>query len=793
MKRVALATVFFSAIAVTARAQSARENSSPPLLQLRSIAGRVLADDTGDPIANARVALTTAVPGAAAVLTDHNGRFTLTAPPGRVSVAAGKSGYSRRELPVTAERSIEIRLLRGAVISGRVVDGLGDPIMGARVFVEKPSTPSDGFSGEAAATQTDDRGEYRLGGLPPGTFTLAVLAVGAPTRRMVGPNQVIVTSEPRTIYYPGVTTRNGAELLRLQPGDEKPGTDLVAPDGQSMGQMMAMPAVVAPDRSATAAVRTIGVIRGRVVSTDGRPVPHAQVRALSPGSAAATNGARPGLFFEQAVVTADDDGLFELPDLTAGSFQLTASKTGYSMPGAASPFGPPLAGLGPTVDLSRGEIRERVDVTLARWGAMNGRVFDELGDPMQGVSVQLLQVRYQAGRRRLVPAGGASILTDDLERFRIASLLPGQYIVSAAIGGVASDDLPGYTRSYFPGTPNAIEAQFVQVGLSQDIAGIDFSMSRARTATISGTLLTAAGEPSTSGSVRLIPSQRSASVTSVSVGARLMRDGRFEFPNVPPGQYSIQVDRGRKSSSTEGEFGMLPVTVEGADVTGLVLQTSAGSSIAGRIRLDSFLGATAPRPGQIEITTSVIDPEQSPAMPASADVHPDWTFEIRGVSGPRRLQVKGAPSEWTLKEIRVNGIDVTDRPLAFGKTGQSLTDVEVVLTDRVNSVSGFVVDDRGRPAPAVRVILFSPERERWYPASRFLREAPTSAAGVAVFAGLPPGSYYAAAVAALPADRDDAWQDPAYLESLVAHATTFALGEGQSQALTFKLAAADGR
>ena len=62
-----------------------------------------------------------------------------------------------------------------------------------------------------------------------------------------------------------------------------------------------------------------------------------------------------------------------------------------------------------------------------------------------------------------------------------------------------------------------------------------------------------------------------------------------------------------------------------------------------------------------------------------------------------------------------------------------------------------------------------------------------------VFAGLPAGSYYAAAVAALPADGDDAWQDPAYLESLVARATAFALGEGQSQALTLKLPSADGR
>jgi hypothetical protein len=245
-----------------------------------------------------------------------------------------------------------------------------------------------------------------------------------------------------------------------------------------------------------------------------------------------------------------------------------------------------------------GETRERVDVTLARWGAMNGRVFDELGDPLQGVSVQLLQVRYQSGRRRLVSAAGAYNPTDDLGRFRVPSVQPGQYIVSAIVAGVSTAELPGYARSYFPGTPDAGDAQFVSVALPQEQSGIEFSLSRARTATISGTLLNAAGEPSTMGSVKLLPNERSGSV-SVPVGARLGKDGAFEFPNVTSGQYVIQVDRGRRGSSTEGEFGALPIAVDGVDITDLVLRTSTGSSISGRVSLQSFLGTKTPAPAQM--------------------------------------------------------------------------------------------------------------------------------------------------------------------------------------------------
>jgi hypothetical protein len=231
----------------------------------------------------------------------------------------------------------------------------------------------------------------------------------------------------------------------------------------------------------------------------------------------------------------------------------------------------------------------------------------------------------------------------------------------------------------------------------------------------------------------------------------------------------------------------LPVSVNGVDVTNLVLQTSAGSSIAGRVTFDSYLGAQAPRSGAIEITTVPIDPDQSTMSPASADVRNDWSFSIAGVNGPRRLQLQRAPAEWTLKEIRVRGVDVTDQPLAFGRDDQSLADVEIVLTDRVNEISGAVADDHGRPASGSHVVVFATDRDRWYPASRFVRHAAAGTDGAIALAGLPPGSYYAAAVAALPTDGDDAWQDPAYLESLVSRARAFALGEGQKQVLNLKL------
>jgi hypothetical protein len=182
-----------------------------------------------------------------------------------------------------------------------------------------------------------------------------------------------------------------------------------------------------------------------------------------------------------------------------------------------------------------------------------------------------------------------------------------------------------------------------------------------------------------------------------------------------------------------------------------------------------------------------VDEDLSTGNPADANIHADGTFEIRGVNGLRRLQLTRQPESWALKEIRVNGIDATDRILSLGRSEQSLSDVEVVLTDRVNVLGGSVSDERGQLAPAAAVIAFSTARDRWYPVSRFMRRTIARKDGTFSVAGLPPGTYYVAAVAQLPADGDEAWQDPAFLTSLIPRASTATLGDGDTRTLNLRL------
>ena len=246
------------------------------------------------------------------------------------------------------------------------------------------------------------------------------------------------------------------------------------------------------------------------------------------------------------MATTDEDGRFEFGAVAAGTLLVSVTKTGYTqvesgqalqsfpMGRATSSPTPNYVQFGRKLSLTAVST-QTVDLRMARWSTLSGTVTDEYGDPIEGVGVEVLRVQYEAGRRRLVSAG-TSRLTDDLGRYRLDHLAPGGYIVSAAVGQVSSDDLPGYGCVEFPGTPNAGEAQYVPVGLAQDVGVVDFSMSRMHSARVAGIVLGLTGEPSAPGALTLAPSQRSASVTSVAVGARIAPDGTFVFPNVPQGQ-----------------------------------------------------------------------------------------------------------------------------------------------------------------------------------------------------------------------------------------------------------------
>ena len=708
----------------------------------RRVEGRVVADDTGDPIPNAKVGFSTDA-SARATLTDRDGRFAIDTVPGIARLAVTKAGYARREIALQPARgAIDVRLARSAVITGRVSYANGDPAVNVTVSAGVPVPGSQAFSVRATSV-TDDRGEFRLSGLTEERLVVATFERG---------------SRNANLYFPGVESISDAELLDVKAGDEIDRIDL----SLAASNEIDTPVIAAGNGTvfiSTLALRPPGpdepvaVVRGRVVSATGGVVAGAQVRLRQQARGAGVT------------TRSDRDGRFAFTNIVPGPFLIAASKTGYSS--EASPFGRAI-----TVTAAGAD----AELTLTPWSSVTGRVVDEFGEPVQGARLQLLRPQFQDGRRRLVSA--ATRTSDDRGVFRVFGVEPGQYILSASAGDVSTAELPGYVRTFYPSVTDAEFSPLITLAAAQVHANADITLVRQPTARVSGVVRDAQGRPGLVGSLNLIPSQSSSSLATP-VGARVGDGGAFEFPNVPPGRYVIQAYRGARNRSMEGEFGALSVLVGERDLEGITIQATTGSTIAGRV---SFVGTTpgaAPRRAAIDIEAVPSDPDLAPLNGrATADILPDWTFRLSGISGPRRLEVTRTPPGWSVEAIRVRGIDVTDQPLAFGTVAQSVDDVEVVLTDRVTRISGRAVDRAGRAAAGATVVVFAPTRDRWYARSRYMRAAVVGADGAFAVEGLPSGSYYVAAVAAAPAGGADAWRDPEFLESLVAPSTSVPVGDG---------------
>ena len=504
-----------------------------------------------------------------------------------------------------------------------------------------------------------------------------------------------------------------------------------------------------PAQSGQAAQDAAATLRGRVVSPDGRPLVGAHLRLMR-----SDNPQRP------RNQSTDDDGTFEFTDLRAGQYDLSADKSGFANSDRVS------------IALAAGETKEHVELTMRRLSAIAGRVVDENGDPIEGAMISAMRLRPGGGKRFVTSAMARR--TNELGRYRVYNLQPGDYVVSASVGSVNGPSqalIPGYATTFFPGTTDARDAQMIHVPAADTVPNVDFSLIAVRTASIFGQMIGADGTPF-QGGIQLAPSRRSGGAGGGSVGAITYRDGRFEFPNVAPGDYVIE-------SSHNNEHGFAWMSVNGADVTGVIVQTQPGSTLSGRIVFEG----NSPAAGRISLVAMPADPDVGTGGQPAATVRSDGAFQLGPLWGTRRFRVGSSPG-WTMKTMLVNGEDVTDTPLTFGSQAQSLKDVEVVMTDQVTTLTGTV---RGS-TPSALVFVFSEDRNRWYEGSRYYGSR-QAVGGAFSIAGLPPGGYLAAAMDTLPDAMDPSQliADPDLLERLARDASHILLNERQTTTVDLRV------
>lgn len=213
------------------------------------VTGTVRDGQSGAPIAKAQVTLSTQdralTFGASAVtyaVTGEDGRFRMgPLANGAYVISVQKRGYTSAtrsdwssgqvNFKVSSGQSpapLTVRLVRQAILSGRVVDEDGEPMQGVEVSLSRQRfVPNQGRAWmPMGGNTTDDRGAFRLFGLMPGTYLLFA-------KDRSGGGQYQTGSKPEdpilgysTTYYPGTPDESGATPINVKAGTETEGLDI---------------------------------------------------------------------------------------------------------------------------------------------------------------------------------------------------------------------------------------------------------------------------------------------------------------------------------------------------------------------------------------------------------------------------------------------------------------------------------------------------------------------------------------------------------------------------------------
>jgi hypothetical protein len=518
------------------------------------------------------------------------------------------------------------------------------------------------------------------------------------------------------------------------------------------------------------------VLKGQVLAASGGPVRRAQVRAMS------MEGRGGG------VTSTDAEGRYEIKDLPAGRFNLTATKGGYVQAdyGQRRPGEP-----GTPIDLGDGQTADKVNFVLARGGVISGKVVDDGGEAVSGTQVAAVRYRFMAGSRRLMPAGGegSTDRTDDQGSFRLFGLPPGDYFVSAnnrgnmfSAPGMTNTEAEGFAPTYYPGTPNVAEATRVTVKAGQEMSGANFALIVARMARVRGRALNSRGEPVASAMLMMMPDEPMVMAMSFN-NAMVAGDGSFEFANVPPGRYNLQVRPGGMPNANS-EFATLKVTVGNDDIDNLIVTTSTGATAHGVILTDDGSVPTF-RADQVSIFPSPAEPISMMVSPGQNRINDDFTFELTSLSDRRLIRANvGQNLGWYLKAVMLGGDDVTDSGVEF-TPGKSYDDLQIIFSRKTTDLSGLVTDDRGRPVLDATVVIFPASKDLWTYSSRYMRSARPDTNGKYSVKSLPPHEDYM--VIAVQNLESGQGADPDFLARALEEAKKISLNEGETKAFDIKL------
>jgi hypothetical protein len=508
-----------------------RDGQQPAKPGTATLRGRVFAADSGQPLRKAQIRISSNGPGVTGQLpenrlatTDASGAYEFTQlRAGRYNLTAQKGSFIAlqygQQRPFEPGKPIEIldgqtiekvdfSLPRGGLITGRILDEFNEPISDVQVAaMRSQSVGGTRRMVPAGRTgMTNDIGEFRLFGLPPGDYYLTA------TLR----NNQFGDTDDRSgyapTYYPGTADVASAQRLTLAVGQSI--TDL---------SLSLLP------------IRTARV-SGTAVDSQGRPL-QGVVQALQQTTFGGPFGGAPGQI--------RPDGSFVINGLTPGDYMLQAQGPPAS-PGSDQEF----ASAEVTV---QGTDLSGVRIVGAKPSTITGRVVITSGDAQSltpsTVRISLFPAPNPAGTYVILGPMPQPVAVNDDWSFQARSR-------SGTMRVQAQGLRPPWNVKAVRYRGTDITDSGLEVKPNEDLSEIEIDLTN-RTTDVSGAVTNGRGEPVKDYWTLLFarePEKRRPPSRYLRT-ARADQEGRFRTTGLPPGDYfAVALDSVDPAEATDPDF-----------------------------------------------------------------------------------------------------------------------------------------------------------------------------------------------------------------------------------------------
>jgi formylglycine-generating enzyme required for sulfatase activity len=333
----------------------------------------------------------------------------------------------------------------------------------------------------------------------------------------------------------------------------------------------------------------------------------------------------------------------------------------------------------------------RAGTTQSGIGGFAGRILDANGRPAAGIRVSAME----AASPGVMSAADIALMglaqTDSNGHYRLEGIPAGRYVVQAG-----ELDLP----TYYPGGSSLDRATVITVRASETLPAIDFSLANS-TFYISGRVVGPISAGATVALTNDVVGNRGGrgarggrggrgAVLTPNVTTPVGANGAFEFRNLRPGAYTLEVPDAILSNATN-------VTVTDRDIMDVVLRVPPAVGITGSVVVEG--GGLRP-PFIVTFT-----PYEGGVPPGIATVGSNGTFATRLPEGEYRLSWEGLPQGYRLKSAVSGSVDLLNVALAASSKAEPR---QIVVTLSVASPPPWVkvsgrVRDPGNAPPSVPV------------------------------------------------------------------------------------------